>query len=135
MTYATQENLVLSPLPCWAHLSPELYRKQVADLVESVEREAATALAASGRTPLGVAGVLRQSYETRPTHIKKSPAPLYHAATRAVRKAFWEAYAAFVAAFREASEQLQAGDRMARFPIGSFPPGLPFVAAEAVGPP
>jgi hypothetical protein len=42
----------------------------------------------------------------------------------------------FVAAFREASERLRSGDRMARFPLGSFPPGLPFVrAAEAVGPP
>jgi hypothetical protein len=85
--------------------------------------------------PLGVAGILRQSPETRPAHSKKSPAPLYHAATRAVRKVFWEAYATFVAAFREASERLRAGDRMACFPLGSFPPGLPFVAAEAVGPP
>jgi hypothetical protein len=107
----------------------------VADLVEAIESEAAAALAASGRMPLGVAGILRQSPETCPARSKKSPAPLYHAATRAVRKAFWEAYATFVAAFREASERLRAGDRMARFPIGSFPPGLPFVAAEAVGPP
>jgi hypothetical protein len=46
-----------------------------------------------------------------------------------------QAYATFVAAFREASDRLRAGDRTARFPIGSFPPGLPFVVAEAVGPP
>jgi REP element-mobilizing transposase RayT len=135
LTYATEETLVLSPLPCWAHLSLKDYRQRVADLVEAIESEAAAALAANGRVPMGVAGILRQSPETRPAHSKKSPAPLYHAATRAVRKAFWEAYAMFVAAFREASERLRAGDRMARFPIGSFPPGLPFVAAEAVGPP
>ena len=47
---------------------------------------------------------------------KRSPAPLYHAATRAVGKAFWEAYAMFVAAFREASERLRNGDRMAPNP-------------------
>jgi hypothetical protein len=111
------------------------YRQRVADLVEMIEGEAAVALAASGRVPLGVAGILRQSPETRPAQSKKSPAPLYHAASRAVRRAFWEAYASFVAVFREASERLRAGDRMARFPLGSFPPGLPFVAAEAVGPP
>jgi hypothetical protein len=29
-------------------------------------------------------------------------------------------YSLFVAAFREASERLRAGDRMARFPLGSF---------------
>lgn len=38
-------------------------------------------------------------------------------------------YAKFVAAFRVAAEQLKAGDRSARFPEGSFPPGLPFVKA------
>jgi hypothetical protein len=90
--------------------------------VETIETEAAATLAASGRVPLGVAGVLRQSPETRPVQSKRSPAPLYHAATRAVRKAFWAAYATFVAAFREASDRLRAGDRMARFPVGSFPP-------------
>jgi hypothetical protein len=114
LTYATEEELVLSPLPCWAHLSPEAYRQMVVDLIEAIESEAAAALAASGRVPLGVAGVLRQSPETRPVQSKRSPAPLYHAATRAVRKAFWEAYATFVAAFREASERLRVGDRTAR---------------------
>ncbi len=135
LKYANEEALVLTALPCWAHLAPEAYRQRVADLVEAIESEAAAALAASGRVPLGVAGVLRQSHETRPTTTKRSPAPLYHAATRAVRKLFWEAYATFLAAFQEASERLRAGDRAARFPLGSFPPRLPFVTAEAVGPP
>jgi hypothetical protein len=40
----------------------------------------------------------------------------------------WEAYAFFVAAFREAAEKLRGGDRSAEFPPGSFPPRLPFVA-------
>ena len=66
LTYATEEALVLSPLPCWAHLSPEAYRQRVADLVEAIEIEAATALAASGRVPLGVAGVLRVLQERSP---------------------------------------------------------------------
>ena len=50
------------------------------------------------------------------------------AATKAARKAFYEIYAAFVSAFREASEKLLRGDRNAPFPLGSFPPALPFVA-------
>jgi hypothetical protein len=56
---------------------------------------------------------------------KKSPARFYHAATKAVRKAFWQAYAAFLSAFREAGDRWREGDRRARFPVGSFPPGLP----------
>jgi hypothetical protein len=34
-----------------------------------------------------------------------------------------------VAAFREAADKLRAGDRNAAFPIGSFPPRLPYVEA------
>jgi hypothetical protein len=30
--------------------------------------------------------------------------------------------------FREASERLRSGERNARFPIGCFPPALPFVS-------
>ena len=37
MRYATIETVTLSPIPCWAHLSPELYRARIAELVESIE--------------------------------------------------------------------------------------------------
>ncbi len=133
LQYATGETFELSPLPCWAHLSPEVYRQRVAALVEEIEGKAAADLAGSGRQPLGVAGVLRQAPESRPSRSKRSPAPLYHAATRAVRKAFWAAYAMFVAAFREVSERWRAGDRLVCFPLGSFPPSPPFVTTEAAG--
>ena len=115
---------------CWAHLTPEDYRQRVTELVEAIESEARAELARTGRVPLGVAAILRQKPDDRPAWRKRSPAPLYHAATKAVRKAFWEAYATFVAAFREAADRWREGDRSARFPIGSFPPGLPFVRAD-----
>jgi hypothetical protein len=57
---------------------------------------------------------------------KKSSAPRFHAFTKKVRRQLYEAYALFVAAFREAAEKLRAGDRMAR-----FPPHLPFVRDES----
>jgi hypothetical protein len=37
MRYATVETVTLSPIPCWSHLSPELYRARIAALVESIE--------------------------------------------------------------------------------------------------
>ena len=43
LKYATEETFELTPLPCWAHLSPEAYRERVAALVEEIEREAETA--------------------------------------------------------------------------------------------
>ena len=55
--------------------------------------------------------------------------------SKAARESFWEAYSAFVAAFREAADKLKAGDRTARFPLGSFPPALPFVSAYPSQPP
>ena len=63
---------------------------------------------------------------------KRSPAPLVHAASKRMREEIYRVYALFVAAFREAAEHLKAGDRSARFPEGSFPPGLPFVKAGLV---
>ena len=77
---------------------------------------------------LGVKAILSLDPQHRPTSLARSPAPRVHAATKAARKAFYEIYAAFVSAFREASERQRRGDRNALFPLGSFPPALPFVA-------
>ena len=66
---------------------------------------------------------------TEPGKTKKSPAPRFHAASKAAREAFRKAYGLFLAAFREAAERLKGGDRTAKFPNGCFPPGLPFVHA------
>jgi NADH-quinone oxidoreductase subunit B len=40
--------------------------------------------------------------------------------------------ASSVAAFRDAAELLKSGDRLARFPVGAFPPGLPEKVTEEV---
>jgi hypothetical protein len=129
LTYATEETFVLSPLPCWAHLSPEQYRDRVAALVAEIEAEAEAIRRKNGIPVLGVRAILQQNPHTEPNRTKRSPAPRFHAASKAVRNALREMYGLFLAAFRDAAEQLKAGDRSARFPLGSFPPGLPFVRA------
>lgn len=86
----------------------------------------------SGREPAGVAAIRSQNPLGQPVKSKRSPAPLVHAASRLIRREMYKMYAIFVAAFREAAEQLKAGDRSARFPEGSFPPGLPFVKTGLV---
>jgi len=127
--FATSETVTLSPLPCWKHLSPEVIRQRIAALVEKIENEAASQRAASGAEVLGAAGVRAQTALDRPVRPKKSPAPLFHAFSRRVRRELYEAYHQFLGAFRDAAEKWKAGDRNARFPLGSFPPGLPFVRA------
>lgn len=126
--FTQTETVVLTPLPCWNSLSPAQYRRQVADLVDQIVAEAKAERDRLGILPLGREAVLRQNPLTRPNRLKRSPAPLFHAFRRRVRQQLYAAYAAFVAAFREASEKLRSGIRDAAFPIGSFPPGAPFVS-------
>jgi hypothetical protein len=126
--FATEESVLLTPIPCWAHLPPEVYRARVAAMVADIETEAALARSLKGLAVLGVEAILAKDPQHRPASLARSPAPLVHAATKAVRKAFYDAYAWFVAAFRDAAERLRQGDRDAPFPSGSFPPALPFVA-------
>jgi hypothetical protein len=125
--YASREILHLSPLPCWKHLPEKIWRQRALDLIRDIETEAAIRRSATGSQPLGASAILGRHPHERPKHLKKSPAPLFHAASAKVRKELWEAYRWFVASFRDAAEKLRAGDRSAAFPVGSFPPALPFV--------
>jgi REP element-mobilizing transposase RayT len=128
MRYASREVLVLSPLPCWKHLSEEVQRQLVVEMIADIESEAALRRRRSGIQVLGASAVRGQHPFDRPARPKKSPAPLFHAASKRVRLELWAAYAWFVCEFRQASEKLRSGNRLARFPAGSFPPALPFVA-------
>jgi len=101
--------------------------ERVAQVVAEVEAKAASQRKATGRPPLGADAILRQDPTKRPDHVKRSPAPLFHAASRRVRHELRDAYYAFVAAYREAAEKLRAGFRDVIFPPESFPPALPFV--------
>jgi hypothetical protein len=82
----------------------------IAQLVLEIETVARQEREKSKLKTLGPKAILAQGLFDRPEHPKKSPAPLFHAIKREVRKALWEAYAWFVAAFREAAEKLRAGD-------------------------
>jgi hypothetical protein len=127
LQHATSETVTFSPLPCWEHLPPETYRKRVGSLVQEIEEEAAAARRRTGAEPLGAAKVLAQDPWTRPERVKKSPAPLLHAASKAMRQLFYESFALFVAAYRTAADKLKRGDPHPGFPRGCFPPALPFV--------
>jgi hypothetical protein len=126
--YATEEHVLLSPIPCWAHLAPDHYRARVAALVESIEEDAALRRRQSNGDVLGVKAILAKDPLHRPAKLARSPAPLLHAFSKAARRAFHEGFSWFVSAFRTAAERLKAGDRDAPFPAGSFPPALPFAA-------
>ncbi len=131
--FVEQESLRLEPIPCWAHLAPERRRERIESLLRAIEEETARRTEETGRRPLGRDSILRQDPHTRPNRPRKSPAPLVHAATKAIRRELRDRYRAFVTAFRRAAEQLRSGILDAEFPVGSFPPSLPFVAAARPG--
>ena len=126
LRYATAETLTLDPLPCWEGLSEQQIRVHVTNLVSEIELEAQSAL--GDREPLGPEAILAQDPHSHPPkQPKKSPAPRFHAFSKEIRHALYNAYSEFLTAFRDAAEKLRSGDLDTRFPSGSFPPGLPFV--------
>lgn len=126
------KHLVLEPLPGQAHLSPEAYRQIVLDKVTEIETETAAKHAVEKTQPTGAGAVLSRNPHHEPENVSKSPRPWFHAMDREVRRAMRTALTLIAVAYREAVERLKAGDRKARFPEHTFPPGLPFVrSAEA----
>jgi hypothetical protein len=101
-----------------------LVTELIREMVKRTKTQAAQRRAETGAVPLAPAAIKAQRPHHRPSKLKKSPAPLFHAATRRVRRELYDAYKFFLTAFREASERLRCGDRTARFPIGCFPPEL-----------
>ena len=112
----------------WSGLPEDQYRERVASLVAQIEAKTSAERQTKGTEPLGRAAILSQDPHGKPARSKKSPAPRFHAFRKSVRWELYEGYSRFIAAFREASKKLRAGDLAAKFPLGSFPPALPFVS-------
>ncbi len=128
-SFEEPETLILERLPCWEDLSSEQYRHRIESMIQEIEDTASAQRQQSGKQPLGPEAIRRQDPRTEPSRTKKSPVPRFHAFRKAARQELHRLYFEFVAAFREAADRLKSGDRHARFPIGSFPPHLPFVRA------
>jgi len=128
LDFATRYSVHLEPLPCWAHLSPEEYRGRVAEVVEDIEIQASLKRQVLDVPAKGSAAVRDQEPHAAPERLKKSPAPLFHAASRKIRRELYESYRHFMAAFRDAAARLRAGEPDVAFPSGSFPPAAPWVA-------
>lgn len=126
--FATTYEVRLSPLPAWSTLSEDEYRKKCAELVADIERETRETNKAKKRRPIGVARILAQDPHDHPKSIARSPAPLCHASSFAMRSLFRAHYRAFVECFQEASARLRAGlvEALAEFPEGCFPPRFPY---------
>ena len=131
--YTESHVFALAPLPCVSHLSPEVYRRLMQEMVATVEAEGTSRMRGGFRF-LGAKKVLAQRPTHRPSRLEWSPAPRLHCFAREIRRRWMEAFAWFMEAYREASKALRSGDRGVQFPEGCFPPSLPFVPFAEVGP-
>ena len=66
LRFASEEPVTLSPIPCWAHLTPDAYRDRIRALVDDIEAEAAQERPRTGATVLGVKAILEQDPQHRP---------------------------------------------------------------------
>ena len=126
---ATDYEVKLSPLPCWAHHSKEEYQRRIADMVKDIEIETKAMHREKGTRPLGVRKILRTDPFQTPEKMSWSNAPPIHVRSKEMKKLYFEAYHSFLSAYRKAAELLKKGAVHVRFPEGSFPPGLPYVRA------
>jgi hypothetical protein len=131
-TFESEVTVLLSPLPCWEHLSQDEIQSKVTSIIREIEEDTSRMHREKGTRPMGMKRVLSADPHDAPrTESESSPAPLVIAATREARQFFRDAYNAFVAQYRQAAERLKTGELNVTFPLGSFPPPRPFVEAFA----
>lgn len=125
--FATAMEVDLQPLPCWDHLGEVAVRARVKQLVTEIEQETLRMHAENGTEPSGARAARKAHPHYQPNQSKRSPAPRFHAWRRKTRRKLENAYSDFLAAYRDAAQQLREGNLAAFFPEGCFPPALPFV--------
>ena len=144
--FATRCAIALAPLPCWQHLSADQYRARVAALVADIDSDGADGTRCDATHDLAPAEVPRLKVDVdalpdrpdrhgdppeRPKHIKRSPAPRVHAASKEVRDQMCEALRELRQAYAEASLRFRSGEYDVAFPAGTFRPAGGFVPLGA----
>jgi len=126
--FASSFDVQLAPLPCLQHLTTDQRQTELRHVVREIKAKAAAENQEKGRTPMTVAEILAQDPHSKPSATDRSPAPFVHAGDDSTERAFRVAYRAFVDAFRAGAVRLRERAREIRemFPLGSFPPQLPF---------
>jgi REP element-mobilizing transposase RayT len=125
--FTTIYRVHLTPLPCWSDYSESRLRDACKTIVEAIETETLAIRKDTGRSCLGRELILAAHPHDRPTSSDSSPAPLVHASSGQVRRAFRAAYTAFVDAYRAAAACLRRREPV-EFPSNPFPPPGPFVS-------
>ncbi len=120
-THESVETVALTPLPCWVDLDDHVHTARVRALIGEIEIETAEMQRRNGTAPLGMKAVLRRNPLDQPEDFKRTPAPLFHAATQEVRRRLREAYSTFVMNYREGCRKTPERRSCSVFPTRKFP--------------
>lgn len=129
--FATEHEVVLSPLPCWERLDPDQYRARIEAMIEHIEDKTRAHHRESGTTASGTADVLARDPHDHPDQPARSPAPPCHTSMRSLRKEFMADHYAFMDAYMEASALFRSGEVDTAFPADCFPPPAPYTGLSA----
>jgi len=133
--FAQEYQVELDVLPGWDEFSDSRRRQRFRGLVRAIERETRERMELEGIEPLGVEKILAVDPHASPARPNRSPAPLCHAAARAVRSWYRRVHRSFVDAYRGASASFRAGEFGVEFPVFSFHPPLPYGVAPVLAAP
>ena len=125
--FGTDYEIHLEPLPCWEPLGEDVWREYVREIVESIEQETLEAHRRSGTAPAGAVAICETQPHYRSAQKTRTPAPLFHAASKAVRLAMRTGFSSFLVNYREAAERVRNGEVGVSFPPDCFPSRLPYV--------
>ncbi|REJ75180.1 MAG: hypothetical protein DWQ36_06430 [Acidobacteria bacterium] len=117
-------DVVLSPIPCWEHLTSKEYRAAVLGLLHEIANDHGDLIQ---QVPDDwKKRILSRDPKPRPRKTKRSPRPLCHAATREAWLEFKERFSEYVSAYMSASALLRSGVLAAleHFPKGCHLPRL-----------
>ena len=133
LQFATTFDVSLTPLPCLRHLTADQQQAEIRHMVDEIKAKAAAESKEKGRTPMAVEQIFAQDPHSKPATTARSPAPFVHATDHSTEQDFRVAYRAFVDAFRAGVHRLRdrALEIKDMFPLGAFPPQLPFAIAIA----
>jgi hypothetical protein len=122
--HSEEVELVLTPLPCWAHLEVDEYRQRIGELVGEIEEETVIRHREKGSRPLGAEGVCAGDPHRRSPRPKRRHHPWIHALDPERRRRWMEALGIFVMAYREAASRLREVGSPVVFPEQCFLPRI-----------
>jgi len=125
--FTHQHPLHLNTLPCWTSMGSKEIKKRVKKIILEVEQE--TKIQRGDKAVLGIQNVLFQHPHSRPQQSKRSPRPLCHAASKALRNRYKVLYKRFVNWYKRASELFRQGELDVEFPPYAYRPPIPYQRA------